>query len=173
MNDNKLVQDINASLPDGVKAIGVASAGTQVFFSRELRLISLWRAGENYALIVPFSDHPSYNARHPDLAAPFPDGGKRMIHLGDIPEDAAYQAVFFRLDFPYHPNPKARDPFSPEILSRVQSGEYYSTPLTPGGAARLHAGGLANPTMTALFSIDGPDGSVSVVVIVHPSGSEE
>jgi hypothetical protein len=126
-------------------------------------MISIWRGGENTDLLDAYNNHPLYK-KNPHLGVVLSDAPEEFTRVVDLPEDTSWYLVFYRMDFP----PLEGNPFTPDILSRVDSGEYYALPIPDGGAQLFQVQGMPNPTMTVLFSLPNQDGTLSVVVGIGP-----
>ena len=149
-----------SALPKGITRLGFAVPGTQVFMSRDLKMITLWRDGEMSDLIDAYKDHPLYRSNPKWHKKSW---RKQLTHLVDIAgEHALY---FYRMDFP----PIQPMLISDDILKRVEAGEYFHMPMAAGSAGKLF--GLDDPFyshLTVLFSIKGEDRSRSLVVAPGP-----
>lgn len=147
----------------GIVYMGLAGPGAEIFISRRMKVIALFRDGEPSDILDAYHDHSLYK-HNPHV----PAEGRRsdesaMTHVVDIPPEADWYLRFYRLDFP----PLDRW-YSNEILTAIDSGQYYSQPLKGLGTDYFEVTGLADPIITAMFTLRSEDGRLSVVAAVGP-----
>lgn len=152
-------------LDSGLHRMGFAGPGSQVFMSRNMKMIFVFRDGAASDVLDAYQDHPLYKM-NPAL---LPMSGKKemnepLTHVVDLPPDRDWYYVFYRMDFP----PLERCPFTAENLAAVDAGEYYCVSLTRQGVDMFQLQGVMNPYMAVMFTLRGQDGRLSVVVAVGP-----
>ncbi len=151
---------------DGIVKLGVAYAGSDIFWSREMRIFFLMDAAEKVNIIDAYTDHQFYRMNPNVWAADnniLKKEGHELDRLTVVPEGKILR--FLRLDFP--PLKGHEKLFGDNVLSRINAGETYTIPMNEGGKKLFWADDLSNPHLTALFSFKSPDGVLSVVSAVQ------
>lgn len=155
-----------------MKKLGTATAGSQVFMSRQAQNVYIFPPG------FPDSGEPeildAYGAHPTSIENPFLSSlsEKEFTDVGLEEMFTVPAGMYIPFAYVYFED-KADGWFSDEVVKAVSDGQYYVTELSPAGAAFFGVQDFENPILTVLFAIEDPDGGVGTLIYLMPDPSHE